>query len=208
MATGRVGRKNVWFAAVNGLPLRHCGRIVLFATVKRAQRAAVLSAAFFCWDRIFRLALPAALQAGELLKLSDEHDPELTARGVAHLTPQYLAIRHALGVDDELIMRGKIEGVVTHSPLKALARATQELFGALVVVDSEYHNTKPPTLTFNSADYPDIDIARAKGAIDKILARLDELHDGDYERELRDGRDALFAAVERGQALRASSGAP
>jgi hypothetical protein len=113
-----------------------------------------------------------------------------------------------LGVDDELIMRGKINGVVTHSPLKALARATQELFGAILVADSEFYHGAIPSLTFYPEHYPGIDLAAAKRAIDRVLARLDELHDGDYERELRDEREELFAAVERGQALRPSSGAP
>jgi hypothetical protein len=202
MVTGRVARRTGWYVAINGLPLRNRGQILLFTTVRRAQRAAVLGAEALAWHRVFSLALPAALQAGELLKLSDEHDPVLTAKGVAHLTPRYLATRHALGTDDGLIMRGKIEGTVTSSPMKALARATQELFGSILAVESEYYDTKPPSLTFNSADYPGIDLAAAKAAIDKVLARLDELHDGDYEREIQRERQELFDSVERQVALR------
>jgi hypothetical protein len=99
-------------------------------------------------------------------------------------------------------MRGKIEGTVTSSPMKALARATQGLFGSILAVESEYYDTKPPSLMFNSADYPGIDLAAAKAAIDKVLARLDELHDGDYEREIQRERQELFDSVERQVALR------
>jgi hypothetical protein len=137
------------------------------------------------WHRVFSLALPAALQAGELLKLSDTHDPVKTARGEAHLTPRYAAIRHALE---------------NNSPLRALATATSRLFGAIVVVDEEYDT--PPTLTFYQSEFPVVDLAATKMMIDEVLERLDELHDADYERERREEFEQLCAAVERGQALR------
>jgi hypothetical protein len=192
IVTGRVARRIAWYSVVDGLPLRHRGQIVLFATVKRAQKAAALAAAFLAWHRIFSLALPAAQQAGELMKLSDAGEP--------YFTPRRLAIRKTLGMDDGLIMRGLVEGRVdTNSPLRLLAAATGRLFGALVVAQDEYDT--PPSLTFNSADYLGVDLAAAKSVIEGALARLDEMHDSDFERERREEFEELCAAVERGVAL-------
>src|ERR1700731_2439915 len=51
MATGRIARRDAFFAAVDGLPLRHRGKIVLFSTDKPARRAAVLTAAALAWHQ-------------------------------------------------------------------------------------------------------------------------------------------------------------
>jgi hypothetical protein len=193
MATERVARKNAWFSVVDGLLLRHAGRIVLFSTDKRARRAAVLGAAALAWHEVFTLARAASLQAGELMKLRDEGEP--------YLTPRRLAIRKTLGMDDGLIMRGLVEGMVdsNHSPLRLLAAAASRLFGATLVVEYEFET--PPSLTFNSADYPGVDLAAAKSVIEGVLARLDEMHDCDFERERREEFEELCAAVERHAAV-------
>jgi hypothetical protein len=103
-------------------------------------------------------------------------------------------------MDDGLIMRGLVEGMVdTNSPLRLLAAAVSRLFGAILV--AEYEFDAPPTLTFYPSEFPGVDLTAAKSVIEGVLERLDELHDGGYERALRDERAELFAAVERHAAV-------